>query len=281
MTAELIACYWTIAGPVVFGPDDHSERDFRDRAEAVGRAGYRGIGIKHADLMRTQARYGWDGLKALLADNGLIHLEVEALTDWWAEGAARRESDRVRDDLFDAAARLGARHVKVYGAIPTEGPQSADALRPAFATIAARAREAGTVAALEPIACSGIPDLDTALAIIGDDLGKGGGLMLDAWHIVRGGLPLDRIAALPPGAIAGVELDDGALTGEDYLIDTMNRRLLPGEGAFDLAAVIAAVRAAGHDGPWGVEICSETIRAMALEESAEASYAATARLFAD
>lgn len=278
MTVDLIACYWTIAGPVVFGPHDHSERSLPDRAEAAARAGYRGIGLKHADLMRAHDRHGWEGIRAILADNGLVHLELEALGDWWGEGAARQASDRVRADLFEGAARLGARYVKVYGAVPADDPPDIETMRSAFDGIVAEAREAGTRVALEPIGCSGIPDLDTALAVIGDHLGKGAGLMLDAWHIMRAPLPLDRIAALPPGAIAGVELDDGPMQDDDYLFETMNRRLLPGEGAFDLAGIIAAVRAAGHDGPWGVEISSETQRNLPLEEAARASFAATVRV---
>lgn len=280
MTTELIACYWTLAGQVIFGPDDHSSHDLKDRAQAAAQAGYRGFGIKHADLIRAKSRHGWDGLRAILNDNGLIHLEVEALGDWWREGEVRRQSDIVRRDLLEAAAQLGARHVKVYGAIPAESPQSVDVLRAAFDTLARQARDAGTCVALEPIACSGIADLDTALMVIGDNLGKGAGLMLDAWHIVRGGLPLERIAALPPGAISGAELDDGPMQGNDYLFETMNCRLLPGEGAFDLIAVISAVHAAGYRGPWGVEIMSDAQRALSPGAAATRSFDATARVFA-
>lgn len=279
MTPELIACYWTLAGQVIFGPDDHSSHDLKNRAQAAAQAGYRGIGLKHADLIRAKTRYGWEGLRSILRDNGLIHLEVEALGDWWGEGDARRQSDVVRRDLLEAATQLGARHLKVYGAIPADTSPPVDVLRTAFDELARQARDAGTCVALEPIACSGIPCLDTALAILGDNLGNGAGLMLDAWHVARGGLPLEQIAALPPGAIAGAELDDGPLQGDDYLFETMNRRLLPGEGAFDLVAIINAIHAAGYRGPWGVEIMSDEQRAQPPESAAKRSFDATARIF--
>src|SRR5687767_91912 len=99
---DLIACYWTIAGPVTFGDHDESGWSFRDRAEAAGRVGYRGIGLKHADLMKTIARDGFAGMRAIMEDNGLRHLEVEALGDWWTEGPKRNVSDQVRRDLLEA-----------------------------------------------------------------------------------------------------------------------------------------------------------------------------------
>lgn len=275
---DLIACYWTLAGPLTFGPDDHSAIDVRLRIEAAARAGYRGIGLKHADIMRSNARHGWPALRRLLADNALVHIEVEALGDWWCDGEVRIESDRVRDDLFVAAAELGARHLKVYGAIPALTDIPLAAMQDSFGALCERARSLGTRLVLEPIGCSSIPDLDTALAVIGPELGKVAGLMLDSWHIARSGMSLPQIAALPPGAIGGAEIDDGLLAGDDYLTETMLHRLLPGEGEFDLPAIIAAIRATGYDGPWGVEITSEAQRARSLEDAASSSFTAARRV---
>ena len=55
-----------------------------------------------------------------------------------------------------------------------------------------------------------------------------------------------------------VELDDA----DEQVVgtlweDTLDHRRLPGEGAFDVPAFIAAVHRAGYRGHWGVEIISE------------------------
>lgn len=278
---DLIACYWTIAGPVTFGENDESGWSFQARAEAAGKAGFRGIGLKHADLMKTISTYGVSGVRTILADNGLRHLEVEALSDWWCTGPVRAASDRMRYDLLEAAGALGARHLKAYGTVMPTSPADLPVMRDAFAVLAEQARMAGTIAVLEPIGCSDIPDLATALAIVGDAAGQGGGLMLDAWHVVRGGIDFAEIAALPAASIGCVEIDDGpAQSDGSYLVETMNHRQLcgEGEGAFDLPGLIRAVAATGYAGPWGVEIIAEAHRALPLSEAAARSFATADRV---
>lgn len=275
----LLACYWTLAGPYVFGEDDHSPWGFRERVEAAARAGYTGVGIKQADLRRTLQRHGIRGMRSILVANGIEHLELEALFDWCAAGDARRRSDADRELLLATAGELGACRIKAagdFGAADWSPAQMHDA----FQVLARLAKAVGTRFTLEPIPFSNIPDLDTALAIIGSSAGQGGGLMLDSWHVTRGGMSLVQIAALPPGTIGGAELDDGTLhTVGSPIEDTLDRRRLCGEGEFDLPGFIAAVRATGYDGPWGVEIISAEQRQRSLQDAAALSFTAAARQF--
>lgn len=112
----LLASCWTLAGDVVpLAGSMVSPRDFRARAEAAGRAGYVGMGLYVDDLVQVRERYGDAQIRRILADNGLRYLELEALMDWFADGARRAASDRTRRLLLDAAQRLGARHIKVMG----------------------------------------------------------------------------------------------------------------------------------------------------------------------
>ena len=278
--AALIACYGTLAGAYAFGEHDHSPWDFRDRAEAAARAGYAGFGLKQADLRHRLGQYTLAEMRSILGDNGLVYLALEALFDWYADGPARTRSDADRRLLLEVAEALGAHHIKAAGSFAGPGAPLGR-MHDAFQALARQAREVGTCFTLEPIMFSDVPDIDTALAVLGDSAGRGGGLMLDSWHVFRGQMSLAQIAALPAGVIGGVELDDGSLTpmGSE-LEDTLNRRLLPGEGAFDLSAFITAARASGDAGPWGVEILSEAQRARSLEQAAQQSYTATQQLFA-
>ena len=277
---DLIACYWTLAGAYVFGEDDHSPWCFRERAEAAGRAGYTGFGFKQADLRQILAHHSCAEVRHILADNGLRHVELEALFDWCADGEARRRSDADRHLLLATAAELGAHRIKAAGDFGGAN-WPVEHMHNAFQVLARQARDVGSTFTLEPIAFSNIPDLDTALAIIGNSAGKGGGLMLDSWHVTRGRMSLAQIAALPPGTIGGAELDDGTLeTVGSPIADTLDRRRLCGEGEFDLPAFIAAVQASGYNGPWGVEIISAAQRALPLTAAATRSFDTTARLFA-
>ena len=277
---DLLACYWTLAGNYVFGNEDHSPWDFRLRAEAAAAAGYTGIGIKQADLRRVLAKHGIAGMRAILKDNAIRHLELEALFDWCAAGERRKASDADRQLLLATAAELGAARIKAAGDFGgADWPL--EQMHDAFQVLACEAHAAGSCVTLEPIAFSNIPDLDTALAIIGSSRGRGGGLMLDSWHVTRGGMSLAQIAALPPGSIGGAELDDGTLeTLGSPIEDTLDRRRLCGDGEFDLAGFVASVAASGYAGPWGVEIISAEQRARPLQAAAEMSYQGAAALFA-
>lgn len=276
---DLIACYWTLGGNYQFGDNDYSPWDFRVRVEAAAKAGYTGFGIKQADLRRTLENYSYADIRQIFSDNNIRHLELEALFDWCGDGAARARSDCDRRDLLAAAAELGAHHIKAVGDFG-DATWSLEQMHREFQILARQARDVGTTAALEPIAFSNIPDLATAMAIIGSSAGHGGGVMLDSWHVTRGNMTFESIMQLPAGSIAGAELDDGTLeTIGTPIEDTLNRRRLCGAGEFDLRGFIAAVRSAGYDGPWGVEIISEEQRARPLEDAAQLSYRSTMQLF--
>lgn len=279
-SVELLAGYWTIAGNIPsFMGDDSSPFDFRDRVVAAARAGYRGIGIKHADLMKVKARYGFAEMKAILAANGIKHLELEALFDWFTAGERRRASDIVRHDLLVAAEALGARHIKIAGDFGA-ADWPVEVMTEAFETLCAEAANAGTRVGVEIIPFSNIKDIATALAIVGDTKNRNGGMLLDIWHITRGGISYDDMARIPANCITSVELNDAsAVQVGSMLEDTLDRRKFCGEGDFDVPAFIRAVVRTGYVGPFGVEIISAELRKLPLEEAANRSFATTYKQF--
>ena len=95
------------------------------------------------------------------------------------------------------------------------------------------------------------------------------GLIVDAWHVFRAGTTLGELrAALKPEMIFGVELDDAAADIVGTLFeDTVERRMLCGEGCFDLSGLVAVLRDKGFDGPWGVEILSTSFRQLPVEQA--------------
>jgi sugar phosphate isomerase/epimerase len=95
------------------------------------------------------------------------------------------------------------------------------------------------------------------------------GLLIDAWHLFRAGTTLEELReSLTPEMIFGVELDDAAQDMVGSLFeDTLNHRLLCGEGSFDLRGLVAVLRDKGFDGPWGVEILSASYRALPVAQA--------------
>jgi sugar phosphate isomerase/epimerase len=95
------------------------------------------------------------------------------------------------------------------------------------------------------------------------------GLFVDAWHVFRAGTTLAELhTALNQDMIFGVELDDAAaeMVGSMFK-DTVDNRLLCGEGTFDLMGLVATLRSLGFDGPWGVEILASDFRVLPVDQA--------------
>ncbi|MDB5702386.1 MAG: sugar phosphate isomerase/epimerase [Sphingomonadales bacterium] len=269
----LVAAFYTLAGFRPFESAGPSPHPLRLRIEAAARAGYSGIGVDCVDLAASVAEYGHAGIKAMLADNGLDFFEVEGLGDWFAAGAAREASDVVRRNVLMAAERIGVSHVKLTGNVVGRSVPAAT-MRAEFARFCANAADAGTRATLEMVGISDIADLETARFVIGDTATRNGGLCADIWHFQRGGVPYSGLADMW-GMVGWVELDDGRSSDYGSVISAqLDERRLPGEGDFDMAGFLAAIGNAGYAGGMGVEILSNEMRALSLDEAAQRSFAA-------
>jgi sugar phosphate isomerase/epimerase len=103
-----------------------------------------------------------------------------------------------------------------------------------------------------------------------------GRLLLDVWHVERGQIALADVAALAPEAIGHVEIDDAAAQIHGSLWeDTVDHRLLCGQGDLDIDGFLAAVRSTGYTGTYGVEIISAAHRNRSLQDAISAAYTTT------
>jgi sugar phosphate isomerase/epimerase len=112
--------------------------------------------------------------------------------------------------------------------------------------------------------------LAEAVAICEDAGWERCGLLVDAWHVFRGGESLGDLAALDGGRIALVHVDDGAAEPlSDALVEGRFHRLVPGDGAFELDAFFDALEGVGYDGPVSLEVLSEELRPLAPAAGAQ------------
>lgn len=65
---------------------------------------------------------------------------------------------------------------------------------------------------------------------------------------------------------------------EDQIAEVTRFRSLPGEGEFDIPGYIGAL-APLYSGPWGVEVLSEALRALPIEEGFRRAYETSAAQF--
>ena len=282
-TPELLATCWTTAGPARPGPGlDRSPLPLAERIAAAAAGGWAGFGLVHADLAAYLERGTLPELRALLADHGIAHLELELIEDWWAEDERRPAADRIRRELLEAAGALGARTVKV-GPETSGRPVDPERFVERFDALASEAAAHGTRVAFEflPFASHG-DSLAAGVELVTRAANPAGGLCLDVWHVARPGTPYSDVAALPSEFLFAVELNDAAPEAVGTLFeDTVRNRLLPGDGSFDVPAFIDAVRRTGFDGPWGVEILSDRHRALPLSQGLAEARDSALRCFAE
>jgi sugar phosphate isomerase/epimerase len=280
---ELLALYWTVSGPAdVHVGREWSLFDWRDRCAQAARVGFEGLGLWHADIEHQLESSTLADMKSVFDDAGLRYLQVEFLDDFWIEpGDPRRTaSDARRKLLFDTAAAFGAHHIKV-GNIPGN-PCELGRLIEAFAELCEEARDhtsAPIVYEFMPFDVN-VKTLETARELVQQAAQPNGGLAIDTWHMAKLGIALDDVARIPSEYLTWVELSDGKFENlPDPVDEVVNHRNLPGEGEFDIPGYIGACREAGYRGPWGVEVLSEELRALPIEEEFDRAYETTASQF--
>ncbi|WP_122270365.1 sugar phosphate isomerase/epimerase family protein [Pseudomonas savastanoi] len=273
---ELLAAYWTLAGNTYPGaPSEISPFSLQARVEAAANAGWRGMGFVHADLLHNVAKLGLATMRSLFKDNGIKFLEVEFLTDWHLQGAPRAASNHVRDELLEIAGELGAHNMKVAGGLFEEGPPDIALMRDSFATLCDRAQPYGVNVAIEFLPFSSVNTIDRAIAVT-EGVRTNGGLLVDTWHVARGGMSFDEIAKLPVELVKSIELDDAnhAIV-ESLFNDSTHHRKFCGDGQLDVPEFIQQIVNVGYRGPWGVELISAECRKLPLALAAQRAFDTT------
>ncbi|HSD75561.1 MAG TPA: sugar phosphate isomerase/epimerase [Steroidobacteraceae bacterium] len=279
---ELVGSYWTFAGGALPHSDhEFSTFDFRERVEALSKAGFRGMGIWHADLARVLEKYSLADMKRIFADHGIVHVELEFLTDWFLDGDKKKASDERKQLLLSAAEALEARHVKVgdFDNSKYDMPR----LIESWAALCKDGAQHGTRILFELMPFSMLTKLTDTLSMLDGAGAPNGGIMFDFWHIEKLRITHDELARVPPKYMLGVEMNDGFRRPPpewSLFEETINHRQFCGEGQFDVSGILAALRRAGYAGPYGIEVLSQDVRPWALSKVTATASTTTLAQFA-
>jgi sugar phosphate isomerase/epimerase len=281
--ADLVGLYWTVSGPVeVHKGREWSLFSWADRCAEARTVGFSGLGIWHADLQHVLETQSLEDMKAVFDDNGLRHLELEFLMDWFIDpdDERRQASDATRELLLGAAGALNAHHVKI-GNIPGTAAELSR-LTECFGELCAQAAnrtDAKIVYELMPFDAN-VRSIDAVLEVVAGAGAENGGVAIDTWHMSKLGIQPAELRRIPAEYLSWVELSDGRLSDMDDLVDeTVNHRSLPGEGEFDLRAYVEVCQEMGYPGPWGVEVLSEELRNEPLDVIFRRAYETTSSQF--
>lgn len=274
MSVELANAYWTSAGPVeVHFGREWSLFGWSERCAQAAEAGFVGLGLWHADVEHQLESSSLADMRKALDDNGLRCYELEFLGDWFLDedDEARKAADASRRMLFEAAAALDAHHIKAgnIGGPACEMPR----LQEAYAELVADAAQNCPSTVLYEFMPfdQNVNSIETALEVM--DGVDNTGVVIDTWHMSKLGIKPEDLRKIPLDKLGWIELSDGQYEDmEDTLDEVINRRKLPGEGEFDIRGYVEVGLAMGYAGPWGVEVLSEDLRALPLDEMYRRSY---------
>ena len=112
--------------------------------------------------------------------------------------------------------------------------------------------------------CASIP---TALALAAGCGEPNVGINLDVFHYYVGPSKFEDLALLTPQTLAHVQLSD--LAGVPRELATDAQRVLPGDGDFQLEAILGRLRTAGYDGWVSLELMNPTLWQVKASQLAE------------
>ncbi len=229
--------------------------------EVAARSGYDGIGLFLEGLPVPHA-----ASYSLVSDHHLFETFAQAIKDaglfvhvvepFLITPDISRE-EHLRN--LDLAARLGAR---VCGTLAFDDNESRRNDR--LAELANEAGKRGLALTIEPYLESSWQTLSQAAAAA-DAAGDHAGVTLDVLHVIRGGEHWEAVRAMAPTKIKTIQISDGTLAKPaDWPLAAVTDRAVPGEGEYDLAALVPLLPAGI---PIGIEVPSLDLAArMPAEE---------------
>ncbi|MET0965221.1 MAG: TIM barrel protein, partial [Nakamurella sp.] len=246
-----------------------------DQVTAAASAGFDALGIRVAPAAdeRVWPMLGNTNVAretlARLADTGIGVLDVELVM-------LRPTLDQSQAlAVLDAGQSLGARFVLTLGYDTDESR-----LTDHFAWLCSAAAERGLRPGLEFMKYSAVQTLSAAVRIVRAAGQPAGCVLVDALHLQRSGGNVADLAEVEPELLPYGQLCDGPLNpvwppDDQARIESRSGRLLPGDGEFALAELIAALPA---DRALSVEAPVAAMAGLSPVERAHRARAAVGRL---
>jgi len=237
------------------------------RFDAAARAGFTGITLFWEEVRADRETQGGpSAFRRRLADAGLRPALMEYIPLPIGE-AMRGFADRARD-IAQTSAELGCELVQTVAL----GPDMPFAIvAEGLGLLAEACGDAGLRCALEFVPfITSVPSLADAVRLL-DTVGSPAlGLLVDSFHFFRSGAPWQQLAALAPDRVLSIQVNDGPLLRpcEDYGLECMTLRRLPGDGEFDLPRFVRTLAAVAPTVPLMAEVVNSTLLGLPASEAA-------------
>ncbi|MCE5265844.1 MAG: sugar phosphate isomerase/epimerase [Deltaproteobacteria bacterium] len=231
--------------------------DYEAQLTTAARAGFRAVGLQMAAVENYLASgHSLVDARSVLDALGLVAPEMNFIPDWIYTRDDARKTALTRFARFcEVSEALGCRVIVSTTSCP--GAPDDMLAYENYGEICRTAAERGLIAGLEFVPWATVKTVMDAWRLVERVNHPAAGIVLDVFHLVKGGSRLEEIRNIPAEKIAIVHVNDLDDTGEDILTLCRNRRLLPGEGKFPLREFMKAVRSTGYGGWYALEVLSE------------------------
>jgi sugar phosphate isomerase/epimerase len=219
--------------------------EYETYLDAAAAAGCRGICLATLDHRIARAAGKSDAeLVGWVRARGLATPIVEAVLGW-AQGQDDAAIEAEVGPAVELAAHAGA---KVLTAVSLDATLDLEVAAKGFRRVCEIAARAGLDVALEFLPWGAIPEIRVAWELALRAGAPNGGILLDTWHWHRrrGGPDFATLERIPGDRILVLQLSDAAEDeGDDLMRESIQARLLPGEGAIDYARLFDCLERIG------------------------------------
>ncbi|MFM5950866.1 MAG: bifunctional sugar phosphate isomerase/epimerase/4-hydroxyphenylpyruvate dioxygenase family protein [Novosphingobium sp.] len=231
------------------------------KLQAIAAAGFAGAEVFENDLLSTHLSAR--DVAAMMADLGLACTMFQPFRD--LEGLPEPNRARAFDRLerkFDVMAELGTDLLLVCSSCSPQADGDRSRLLDDLAEAAARAGARGMRIGYEALAWGRhVNDHREAWALVRDVDHPALGLVLDSFHSLARGIPSSSIGDIRGDKLFIVQVCDAPQLQMDYLGWSRHFRCMPGQGELPLDDWAEAIRRTGYDGYWSLEIFNDRFRA--------------------
>lgn len=241
---------------IALNPNTIQKADFETQLDACAQAGYEGFELMYP-VLRDYLGSGHSlaGVKEMLADKGVKPIAVSIDSPFW-----QLEEGDVKSEAVARVSRC-SEYCNVFGCdIVTvcSGLRSGTLERAAgdLAAICEIAKAHNVTICYEALGfAEKYRDIRNTLALLDKADCDNCGILLDSFHLHRGGSSLDDIDLIPTDRIILAHISDVRDVPVEEMVDL--DRVFPGDGILDLRAFVGKLREKDYAGYVSLEIFNE------------------------
>jgi 4-hydroxyphenylpyruvate dioxygenase len=232
----------------------------REKLEAVAAAGFDGVEIFETDILTHTGSPAEVG--AMVRDLGLEIVAFQPFRDFEGMPEPRRTKgfDRARRK-FALMNDLGTENILVCSNVSPQALGGIDRAAEDLRELGEIAEGFGVTVGFEALAWGiHIRDYRDAWEVVRRADHPRVGIILDSFHTLVPGYPLDPIRSIPADRITFVQVADAPRIAMDTLQLSRHFRCFPGQGELDIAGFMDALAVTGYDGWLSHEIFNDRFR---------------------